>query len=330
MCASFNNLFSVPTDRERSRALGDTYQLPDSIRRAVTAGINECFLPFPIPNEGDWVTINQERGQTAEAFERTIQTIPHGKVPSLENISEFSSHFFPGCRLETLPQIDFTDLPKHSRMGQRIDTYTKKPQYSATLIIDHLKKMKRRQRKNDTEELFCIGVTMADIYPYSSWNFVYGLASTIDGIAIYSFARLDPSFPDIELVGPCTEQERILILKRAISVFVHEIIHLFGIKHCIYYFTEQERILILKRAISVFVHEIIHLFGIKHCIYYLCLMNGAETEVEMDGQPLYLCPICLRKMYTATGKDRKIFNPVETYHDILDACQKFHFKDEAA
>ncbi|CAF4113362.1 unnamed protein product [Rotaria magnacalcarata] len=297
MCASFNNLFSVPTDRERSRALGDTYQLPDSIRRAVTAGINECFLPFPIPNEGDWVTINQERGQTAEAFERTIQTIPHGKVPSLENISEFSSHFFPGCRLETLPQIDFTDLPKHSRMGQRIDTYTKKPQYSATLIIDHLKKMKRRQRKNDTEELFCIGVTMADIYPYSSWNFVYGLASTIDGIAIYSFARLDPSFPDIELVGPCTEQERILILKRAISVFVH---------------------------------EIIHLFGIKHCIYYLCLMNGAETEVEMDGQPLYLCPICLRKMYTATGKDRKIFNPVETYHDILDACQKFHFKDEAA
>ncbi|CAF3812477.1 unnamed protein product [Rotaria magnacalcarata] len=297
MCASFNNLFSVPTDRERSRALGDTYQLPDSIRRAVTVGINECFLPFPIPNEGDWVTINQERGQTVEAFERTIQTIPHGKVPSLENISEFSSHFFPGCRLETLPQIDFTDLPKHSRMGQRIDTYTKKPQYSATLIIDHLKKMKRRQRKNDTEELFCIGVTMADIYPYSSWNFVYGLASTIDGIAIYSFARLDPSFPDIELVGPCTEQERILILKRAISVFVH---------------------------------EIIHLFGIKHCIYYLCLMNGAETEVEMDGQPLYLCPICLRKMYTATGKDRKIFNPVETYHDILDACQKFHFKDEAA
>ncbi|CAF3917988.1 unnamed protein product [Rotaria magnacalcarata] len=297
MCASFNNLFSVPTDRERSRALGDTYQLPDSIRRAVTVGINECFLPFPIPNEGDWVTINQERGQTVEAFERTIQTIPHGKVPSLENISEFSSHFFPGCRLETLPQIDFTDLPKNSRMGQRIDTYTKKPQYSATLIIDHLKKMKRRQRKNDTEELFCIGVTMADIYPYSSWNFVYGLASTIDGIAIYSFARLDPSFPDIELVGPCTEQERILILKRAISVFVH---------------------------------EIIHLFGIKHCIYYLCLMNGAETEVEMDGQPLYLCPICLRKMYTATGKDRKIFNPVETYHDILDACQKFHFKDEAA
>ncbi|CAF3383055.1 unnamed protein product [Rotaria socialis] len=313
MCASFNKLFSAPTDRERARALGDTYQLPDSIRRAVTIGVDECFLPFPIPNEGDWVTMNQERGQTVESFERTKQTVLHGnrrtiyiqpigsfdhpRVPSLKNISEFSSHFFPGCRLETLPQIDFTDLPKHSRAGQRIDPYTKKPQYSATLIIDHLKKMKRRQRKNDTEELFCIGVTMADIYPDSSWNFVYGLASTIDGIAIYSFARLDPSFPDIESVGPCTEQERILILKRAISVCVH---------------------------------EIIHLFGLKHCVYYLCLMNGAETEVEMDGQPLYLCPICLRKMYTATGKDRKIFNVVETYHDILDVCQKFHFKDEAA
>lgn len=201
----------------------------------------------------------------------------------------------PGCRLEVLPQIDFTDFTKHSHQGQRIDSLTKKPQYLAPIIIDHLKKMRRRHRKNDTQELFCIGVTMADIYPSSNWNFVYGLASEANGIGVYSFARLDPAFPDIESAGPCTEQERTLILKRAIGVFVH---------------------------------EVIHLFGVDHCIYYLCMMNGTETQEEMDEQPLYLCPICLRKMYTAVGKEKKHFNAVEMYRALVDASKKLNFKDE--
>ncbi|CAF4161077.1 unnamed protein product, partial [Rotaria sordida] len=42
--------------------------------------------------------------------------------------------------------------------------------------------MKRRERKHDHQELFCIGGTMADIYPGSDWSFVYGLASVDDGL----------------------------------------------------------------------------------------------------------------------------------------------------
>ncbi|CAF1116676.1 unnamed protein product [Rotaria sordida] len=297
MCACSNRTFSPPTDHQRAKALGDTYQLNDNIRRAVTIGIDECFLPFPVPNEGDWVSIHEEPGQTVQEFEQTKRTVSHTKAPSLETICEFACHFFPGCELEILPQIDFTDFSKHFQTGKCINSYTKQPQYLASSIIGYLKKMKRRERKHDRQELFCIGVTMADIYSESDWNFVYGLASVGDGIGVYSFARLDPSFPDTETAGLCTNTERILVLKRAISVFVH---------------------------------EVIHLFGIAHCIYYLCLMNGAESEEEMDGQPLYLCPICLRKMYAALGKEKKQFNIIKMYTNILDACKRLHFKDEAA
>jgi hypothetical protein len=103
---------------------------------------------------------------------------------------------------------------------------------------------------------------------------------------IYSFARLDPLFPHSStetLQKPCTEEELILILKRAVSTYVH---------------------------------EIMHLFGLEHCIYYLCLMNGANCENEMDGQLLYICPICLRKMYSLFGK--QYYKIRQMYHGLLE------------
>ncbi|CAF3748932.1 unnamed protein product, partial [Rotaria sordida] len=77
MCACSNRTFSPPTDHQRAKALGDTYQLNDNIRRAVTIGIDECFLPFPVPNEGDWVSIHEEPGQTVQEFEQTKRTVSH-------------------------------------------------------------------------------------------------------------------------------------------------------------------------------------------------------------------------------------------------------------
>lgn len=36
--------------------------------RAVTVGIDECFLPFPFPVAGDWVTMNDENPQSVQDF----------------------------------------------------------------------------------------------------------------------------------------------------------------------------------------------------------------------------------------------------------------------
>ncbi|CAF1193304.1 unnamed protein product, partial [Didymodactylos carnosus] len=222
---SQSSKFLPPTNKQQLKALGGIYKLNGDIRRAITVGIDESFLPIPIPKGGDWLDVHEETGQTVGEYVKMSKTIP-----------------------------------------------------------------------TSTHELFCIGVTMADLYPQADWNFVYGEADIDRGIGLWSFARLDPLFP-------LTEEQQWQIP------------------------TEEQRILILKRAIGVFLHELIHLFGMEHCIYYLCMMNGTEHEEEMDEQPLYLCPVCLRKLYSSLEKVD--FDVIRMYQGILDVCKKFNFKEEA-
>ena len=42
-----------------------------------------------------------------------------------------------------------------------------------------------------------ISVTMFDIYPEDSWNYVFGLASLINRTGVFSFIRYDPEFQGI-------------------------------------------------------------------------------------------------------------------------------------
>jgi archaemetzincin len=207
------------------------------------------------------------------------------RSPNLDIISAFSHIFFPECPTEILPSINFDN-----KMETRINQYTNQPQYLVSDLIVHLKKMQRKRKTR--QELFSIGVTTVDIYPSPQWNFVYGEASIDEGIAIYSFARLDPLFPHSSQ-KPCTDEERILILKRAVNTYLH---------------------------------ETMHLFGLKHCIYYLCLMNGTNCENEMDRQLLYLCPICLRKMYIVFRKQN--YDIINMYQNLLELSKKIGFKEE--
>ena len=43
-------------------------------------------------------------------------------------------------------------------------------------------------------------------------------------------------------------------------------------------------------------HELCHLFGLAHCHYFQCAMNESSSIAEAATQPLFLCPICLRKL----------------------------------
>ena len=151
----------------------------------------------------------------------------------------------------------------------------------------------RRAKRNPSKELVCCGVTMEDLYPADEWNFVYGQARMSQGVGIYSFARLDPNY----LVK--SNRSRPVPLE------------------------ESERILILRRSIKILLHELGHLFGLRHCIYYICLMNGANHEVEMDRQPLHLCPVCLRKLHSTFN-----FNISTLYNRFAKLCRQYQFEDE--
>lgn len=46
-----------------------------------------------------------------------------------------------------------------------------------------------------TADAFCVlAVSMEDLYPEPSWNFVFGQASLRERVGAYSFARYDPAF----------------------------------------------------------------------------------------------------------------------------------------
>jgi archaemetzincin len=109
-------------------------------------------------------------------------------------------------------------------------------------------------------------VTMADLYPDDTWNYVFGEASLEDRVGVWSFARYFPAF--------WRKEE-----------------------------TRDSQALALRRGLKVVVHEMGHAFGIEHCQWYGCVMNGSNSLEEMDRQPLRLCPPCLRKLQWNRGFD---------------------------
>lgn len=116
------------------------------------------------------------------------------------------------------------------------------------------------------EAVATFAITMADLYPDESWNYVFGEASLEDRVGVWSFARYFPAFWKQEETG------------------------------------DSDR-LALRRGLQVVVHEMGHAFGIEHCQEYACVMNGSNSLEESDRQPLHLCPHCLRKLQWNRGFD---------------------------
>jgi archaemetzincin len=111
-----------------------------------------------------------------------------------------------------------------------------------------------------------LGVTMEDLYPDPTWNFVFGEAMLSSRVGVYSLVRLYPAF--------------------------------WGQKDT----AETDR-LALRRSLQVLVHETGHMFGVYHCQTYECTMNGSNSLSESDRAPLFLCPECLKKFRWNIGFD---------------------------
>jgi len=79
----------------------------------------------------------------------------------------------------------------------------------------------------------------------------------------------------------------------------------------------------LKRTIKTGTHEVGHMLSMHHCIFYECGMNGSNHRKESDDRPLWLCPVCLRKLTWATGMD-----PLARYQALIALNQRYGFKEE--
>jgi len=131
-----------------------------------------------------------------------------------------------------------------------------------------------------------IAVTMEDLYPQESWNFVFGEADQAAHVGVFSFARYSPYF--------FSKKDKTTL-------------------------SASKYALLLRRSCQVMVHEVIHLFGVEHCIYYQCCMNGSNNLKESDSQPLYLCPVEIHKLaaFQASVLKNFAFDIEERYRNLL-------------
>jgi archaemetzincin len=282
--------FKPPTEADRLKAIGPTAQLPATLRKALEPGTD--FEPVPIPKRGDWLAEHPESGQSFEDFvgsrpnrpdknRSKIYLQPLGEfpvlnIPLVERLKQYASAYL-AMDVQELPVLNLSDKD----ITTRINAFTRNRQILTGSILAILK-------KSLPKDAFCVmAVTMEDLYPDPSWNFVFGQASLRERVGVYSFARYDPAF-----YGQRREEN-------------------------------YEKTL-LWRSCKVLVHEIAHMFGLTHCIYFKCAMNGSNHLEESDSRPMHLCPVCLRKLQHSTR-----FDVVSRYGGLFSFYKKTRFDDEA-
>jgi archaemetzincin len=172
--------------------------------------------------------------------------------------------------------------------------YSKHNRYQ--LSISNLLSILQLNIPNDA--LCVIGLTMSDLYRAEADLFVAGWAAGRSRVAVFSFFRYDPSLT----FSPADWfiQRRNQRMK-----------------------PQQIQKSIFQRSCKLLVHEIGHLLGIGHCIFFECCMNGSGHLSEDFRQPMHLCPVDLHKLQTLVG-----FNVLKRYSNLLDFYTKHGMKDE--
>jgi archaemetzincin len=245
----------------------NAHSLSPAVRRAFDDD-QPGFARLAEPKPGEWRERFNEPGQSFGDFERGARVVPspergmifvlpigafpEGSSPPLAVLIDYIERFFglPARLMPALP--DARELRARSRKHHGVEQL---------LSGDLLAALRDRI---PPEAYGLVGVTMHDLFPAPSWNYVFGEATFDERVGIYSFARYDPAFHR----EPRTAD------------------------------TSQ---LILTRSLKVMTHEIGHMFGIAHCTAYRCLMNGTNSLEETDASTLHLCPVCLRKLQRAVG-----------------------------
>jgi archaemetzincin len=226
----------------------------------------ELFQKMGKPRPGDWLDRFKETHRSFGAYvasrpvgptraRKAIVLQPYGPFTTserarLEGLRQYAAIYFqvPVRIEEPLPLPTRKKYLRKRNWGGR--TWT---QYKTDYFFET---MPGRLPK---DAICYLGITLADLYPEESWNYVFGQASLRQRVGIYSLARHRAKFWGEKETKETKKQE-------------------------------------LLRGVKTLVHEAGHMFSLHHCIRYACVQNGSNSLAESDRRPVFLCPDCLRKL----------------------------------
>ncbi|XP_008436028.1 archaemetzincin-2 isoform X2 [Poecilia reticulata] len=298
-------------------------------RRLLEEGLHpgkrgSLFQPITLHSDSDWIVAHPEEPQDFEAFYRD----PHRKTPDaghstiyiqtigsfgdvglqtdryVEWLRDYCQAFFCGLSVKLLPAVGVSE----TGCSFRVNSSSHNLQILTGDLLQFLGKRKPK-------DAFCIvGITMIDLYPKDSWNFVFGQASLSEGMGVFSFARYDDHFYSRNYAGRL--KKKLQPRQGDYSVFQG-------------YYTPPITSTLLLRSCKTITHETGHMFGIKHCQWMNCVMQGSNHLEESDRRPLDFCPICLHKLQVAVGfkiADRykmTLFHPTLTTSPDVSATRLY-------
>jgi len=275
---------------------------------------------------------NLNRRQKKRSKRRIIYILPVGPFPvalwkpvegmeisMFELIANFLAIFFRGMSVKMMDQILITEL----NCKWRIHGVTGKLQVLVSDVLQYL------QNCLPTDGYCIIGLTWVDLYPGDDWNFVLGESSCVDGCAVMSFGHFEPlSYIDKQLNNTQSNSGEDSSLSQRISsdkdnlqngsLMIEKERNLdlgFYLKD----FSDIDEVnkKMIWRLLRVTSHEICHVFGMSHCSYFACGMNESKSILQAESQPLFLCPVCLRKLQKALDFD--IVERYEVLYNFLDS-----------
>lgn len=224
------------------------------------------------------------------------------RAPEFSHLKDYASRFFEQ-QVEILPAIElrvdrnqekvFWVEPSEVRCHNGAEP--KRRQSSRTLLHSlevqfhrtsgnyqlHGGSVLNRIKQIMPADAICLmALTMSDIYDTPPDLFVAGLAAGNHRVGVFSLRRYDPTLT-------FSQEHWHQITESSSEVPSQHII----------------KKTVLQRSCKLLVHEISHLLGVDHCIWYSCCMNGSGHLEEDFRQSMHLCPVDLRKLQRLCGFD---------------------------
>jgi archaemetzincin len=253
----------------------------------------DAIVPFFSPmkiQSGDWLENQKEPGETFEEYiasnptlptaeRRTIYIQPIGKFTSeqkkaIDAAAEYMRAFYD-LPVKLNPVRALGNVPKDN---QRRLGYKNNLQIRTSYFIDNVLP---KLLPDDAAAL--IAFTNYDLYPEPTWAFVFGQASLDKRVGVWSL---------YQFADPITRK--------------------------------YEPRLLLSRTLKIAMHEMGHMFSMRHCTKYECLMSGTNHLLETDRRPMVNCPECMAKL--AWGMK---YDPATRYKNLAAFWKKHGWWDEA-